>query len=184
MTASFWSPFLQKEKTLQMLYIRCNSLGRVQQSEGSFLMLLWLKLHYTVSVRFLDGSGVRKQKLSFYWGSAIKGLRAFSGGDCFGKTVQVSDKQLPCLQGVQSWTDKPSSWRDYAIFKIREHVANGLEMIRDLCPLDGGIRAASAHLHSQRMLISYRFPRTNVCEMDWVSWWWLWESWCDCGCPH
>lgn len=45
-----------------------------------------------------------------------------------------------------------------------EGIANGLEMIRDLCPLDSGIRAASAHLHSQRMLISYWFPRTSVCD--------------------
>lgn len=50
------------------------------------------------------------------------------------------------------------------MFKIRGHVANGLEMIRDLCRLDSGIRAASVHLHSQRMLISYWFPRTSVCD--------------------
>lgn len=37
-------------------------------------------------------------------------------------------------------------------------------MIRGLCPLDGVIRAASGHLHSQRMLISYWFPRTTVCD--------------------
>lgn len=45
-----------------------------------------------------------------------------------------------------------------------EGIANGLEMIRDLCPLDGGIGAASAHLHSQRMLISCWFPRSSVCD--------------------
>lgn len=46
-----------------MLYIRYSSLGQVQQSEGSSLLLLHLKLHYTISVRFLGGTGVREQKL-------------------------------------------------------------------------------------------------------------------------
>lgn len=34
----------------------------------------------------------------------------------------------------------------------------------ETCPVNGGIRAASAHLHSQSMLISYWFPRTSVCD--------------------
>lgn len=33
---------------------------------------------------------------------SIEGLLAFSGRDYFGREAQVSDKQLPCLQGVQS----------------------------------------------------------------------------------
>lgn len=88
---------------------------------------------------------------------AIKPLWAFSGRDCFGKEAQVSDKQLPCLQGVQSWTDKPNSWRNYAIFKIRGHVTNGLETIKDLCPLDGSTGTAAIVLHTH-ILEGHRSP--------------------------
>lgn len=28
------------------------------------------------------------------------------------------------------------------------------------------------------------FPEPVSVMMDWVSWWWLRESWCDCRCPH
>lgn len=109
---------------------------------------------------------------------AIKGLWAFSGRDGFGREAQVSAKQLPCLQGVQSWTDKPSSWRDYAIFKIRGHGTNGVEMITDLHPLDGSIRTVSVLLHTRRMQSSYQFPRTNVYEngLGCLPKWWLWKS--------